>query len=193
MAVSFLVALVNDKGLTIEQYLLIGVVLVPLGIFIGVTAATELIFKEQQKIIQIIFAIIGAVFEIFFIYCIFNEPSLIGDINGIVDLELSPIAQLYLLSMAGVILLLGILFSRESLKSDDPEIKLKGKMILIAFITFSIGAVMEATIPLNLANEAQYILMLLISRTILIFSAIAFYCGFYLPKFMKNLFIKEER
>ena len=48
---------------------------------------------------------------------------MIGELNGIVDLELSPIAQLYLLSMAGVILLMGILFSRESFKSDDPEIK----------------------------------------------------------------------
>ena len=77
----------------------------------------------------------------------------------------------------------GILIARESLKSEDREIKLKGRFLLIAFISWTIGALMDAALDPN-------IITLTIARLILISSAIEFYCGFLLPERIKKIFLK---
>ena len=78
----------------------------------------------------------------------------------------------------------GFLFTRESLKSEDLEIRLKGKLIFIAFILFTIGSGLDTSIPLNFVT-------LPIIRGFEIASAIVFYFGFFLPKWFKK-FIKKE-
>ena len=71
------------------------------------------------------------------------------------------------------------------MKSDDPEITLKGKFFIVAFVSWAIGAVMDAALPLNIVT-------LTIARIILISSAIEFYIGFILPKIVKKLFLKKK-
>ncbi|MHA1489264.1 MAG: hypothetical protein ACTSRI_06380 [Promethearchaeota archaeon] len=83
-----------------------------------------------------------------------------------------------------IILITGLLFGRETFKSDDPEIKLKGKMLILAFPSFAIGAILDATIPFTAIT-------LIIVRLILISSSIEFYGGFILPKWMKKLLLKQ--
>ena len=75
-----------------------------------------------------------------------------------------------------------ILFTKESLRSQSPTIKLKGKFLSIALITFVIG-VLIPYISIDISA-------LIISRLTLIVSAIGFYIGFMLPKWVENLFIK---
>ena len=77
----------------------------------------------------------------------------------------------------------GILIARESLKSDDKEIKLKGRFLLAAFISWTIGAIMDAALQPN-------IITLTIARLILISSALEFYTGFLLPEKVKKIFLK---
>ena len=65
-------------------------------------------------------------------------------------------------------------FSVKSIKVDDPEIKWKGKFLLIAWFSFTIGAILDAALPLTEIT-------LIIVRLILISSSIEFYLGFFLP------------
>ena len=74
---------------------------------------------------------------------------------------------------------MGVLIAINSIKSDTPEIKLRGKFLLAAFISWSFGAIADATIPLT-------VITLPIIRIILITSAIEFYIGFVLPDWIKK-------
>jgi hypothetical protein len=79
-----------------------------------------------------------------------------------------------------------MLFVRETFRSENREMLIKGKFILIAFLSFIIGQIMEILIPLTLAT-------VVITRLILISSSIEFYIGLILPERIKNLILKEEK
>jgi hypothetical protein len=72
-------------------------------------------------------------------------------------------------------LITGIIFAIKSMRLDDPEVQWKGRFLLLAWISFGIGAILDASLPLNA-------LTIIIIRLILISSAIEFYFGFFLPK-----------
>ena len=186
-SISFLVALITGTGLTPTLYFLIGFIVSPVVLIIWMWAFTDLAFKNQQKIIVGIYAIIGIAFEIYLVYYLFivNEPGVIGDLNGILDATYRGVAILYSIFIVLTMLITGILFGRESLKSDDPEIRLKGKLLILAFVLWVVGAIMDAALPLE-------IITLTLARLILIFSAISFYCGFLLPGVVKKIFLKEN-
>jgi hypothetical protein len=91
-----------------------------------------------------------------------------------------------------VLLVTGTLFARRSLRSDNEEVKLKGKLLLAAFLSFSIGAILDSMIGGILGdNDPLLPIMVVIVRIILISSAIEFYGGFILPKWLKDLFLKQ--
>jgi len=183
--VSFFYALITDNGLPLQTYVLLGNILTPFGIFIGVAAFTELLYNDYQKQLLILFGILAVVMEILIIYLVVFNPEFIGTLNDRVDFEYSIFFQLYLLAMLVVILIAGILFCSKSIVSDDEMIKLKGKLLLAAFIMFSIGTAMEATVPLDYIT-------LVVTRLFLLFSALTFYGGFILPKWMGRLFGVEQ-
>lgn len=183
--ISFFVALATDQALPLQIYVLLGNAFIPFGIFIGVAAFTELLYNDYQKTFSLIFGFIAVLMEIFIIYLIVFNPSFIGSLNDRVDFEYSFFFQAYLLAMLSVILVSGILFSVKTFKTDNTTVKLKGKLLLVAFISFSIGTAMEATLPLNFIT-------LVITRLLLLLSAITFYGGFILPKWMSSLFGVEQ-
>lgn len=184
-SISFLVALFNNgQGISDSLYFIIGNVLIPISVFIWMIAFTDLLYKEKQIIILVIFTAFGAGFYILFFSLLLSDPSLIGTIHGIVDVEYQSYMMIFLLAVVAIILITGIIFARESLKSTNSEVKLKGHLLMAAFILWSVGAILDAAIPLT-------ILTLIITRAILILSSIAFYGGFILPKWMKNIFLGE--
>jgi hypothetical protein len=86
--------------------------------------------------------------------------------------------------MVAIFEIIGFVFVKESLKSDKPEIRLKGKLLFLAFLSFIIGTTTEI---INLP-----LIIIVIGRVILIFSAFAYYCGFMLPRWIKELLLKES-
>jgi hypothetical protein len=181
-SLSFLVALGNGIGISPELYFLIGNILVPLAIALWLVAFTEFLYTEKRKLILLTFGIYGLIFEILFFIFLFLNPSLIGELNPPVDVIYKSFILIFLLSFITIVVVTGILFARLSLKSDDPEVKLKGKLLIIAYIAFTIGAVSDA-FPLNIYT-------IIITRVILILSAICWYGGFLLPKWMKKYLLK---
>jgi len=184
-SLSFLVWLNNGVGLTPRMYFLIGNALVPLAIAFWLLAFTDFLFTEKRKLILLLFSIIGVTFEIIFFAFLFTNPDLIGHLNPPVDVSYNPFIMIFLLIFILIVVISGLLFARLSLKSDDPEVKLKGKLLVIAYIAFFVGALLDSSIPLE---EPGIIFV----RLILIASAIFWYGGFLLPHWMKKLFLKQK-
>jgi hypothetical protein len=69
------------------------------------------------------------------------------------------------------------------MKSSDPTVQLKGKFILIGMLSFCIGAVFDAGIPLES-------IWLIVIRILLITSAIEYYIGFLLPERLSDFFLR---
>jgi len=182
-SLSFLVSLSNGVGLDPTIYFLIGNTLVPLAIALWLIAFTDFLFTEKRKLILSVFAIIGIIFEIMFFTLLLIDPVLIGSLNPPVDVSYNFFMMIFLLIFILIVVISGLLFARLSLKSDDPEVKLKGKLLVIAYIAFFVGALLDSSIRLN---ELGIIFV----RLTLIASAIFWYGGFLLPHWMKKLFLR---
>ena len=93
--------------------------------------------------------------------------------------------MVFLISFLLIVVVTGLLFANLSLKSKDAEVKLKGRLLVIAYIAFSIGAILDSSIPLDPV-------LIIITRIILIISAICWYGGFLLPKWMRKFLLKRK-
>ncbi|MGQ4874393.1 MAG: hypothetical protein ACP6IY_10015 [Promethearchaeia archaeon] len=181
--ISFLLYIFIGVGLNLTWYLFLGLFFIPLGVFLGVTAFTELIYKNRQRMLQIIIISGGAVFDVIFLYFLLKDPTLMGELISVVDIKFSIIVLTFLLVNGPICVICGALFARESLKSQNPEIRLRGILLIIAFTSFAIGAVTEILI-----NESLYTL---IARVFLIFGIIFFHEGFILSNFLRKKLLKE--
>jgi len=182
---SFLLAIITGKGLSFEIYVIIGNCTVPIFLMLLTASMTELIFKKERIILLLIAAIYGILIEIYIFYSLNTNPDSLGTLNGIVDIEYKGILRYYLVSIIIIILISGILIGRQSIRSEKPEIKLKGKFLLIAFILWVVGAFADAVLPLT-------VITLPIIRIILILSSGLFYFGFILPKFLRRIILHEK-
>ncbi|MFX0030994.1 MAG: hypothetical protein ACFE8B_17400, partial [Candidatus Hermodarchaeota archaeon] len=148
-SLSFLIALSNGVGITPEAYFLIGNLLVPLAVALWLLAFTEFLYTEKRKLILSVFIIIGLIFEVLFLTFLFVNPDFIGELNGPVDVNYKSFILIFLISYLLIVVITGFLFANLSLKSKDREVKLKGKLLIIAYISFSVGALLDSSLPLN--------------------------------------------
>ena len=97
-----------------------------------------------------------------------------------VDIDYTIYAIVLLFANLLIFFITGFLFVIKLIQSEIPKIRLKGKLLLVAFICFLIGTALDliATTPLF--------------RLILVLSAIIFYMGYILPKPITKLFLKKE-
>ena len=196
-AVSFLMSLFIQQTLRTDWYLIIGNVFVPVALICWVIAYTDMVNKEKQKIAVALTLIFGIVFEGLFFYQFFLNPNLIGVITQSrpFSADLGYFLAI-LLSISFLILFVtGFKFARKSVKSENKEVRLKGKLLQFAFVAFTIAALLEKTARSILIGtvfisplEPILTVMLVVVRVLLISSAIAFYGGFLLPQWMKKIF-----
>jgi len=185
-AISFLQALITGEGITIELYFLIGNVFIPIAILSWLNAFTNLLFEDKKRTILIATATVSCLFEAFFLYFLFTDVTIIGELQGLVDVQYKSFVLLYLFLAIVITLITGILFARESLKSDNPNTRAKGKLLVVAFVSYVVGAILDSAIPLNLIT-------LPITRMIMVISSITFYGGFILPNWIKKFVLKDEK
>jgi len=187
-AFGFLAILITGTALPDVILLLLGVFLIPMLCLFWLTAFTDLLFKEYQRKILKGFIIYGTIFEVILIMSLIFDPKLIGTISGYFDPNYGLFVRAYEISLLGVILITGTLFARESMKSDIPEIKLKGKFILIAIYSFIIGGALDIIALVNFPSLTSIILMVT-ARAILLTCAIEFYIGLIMPERVKKLLL----
>jgi len=184
---SFLVALIADGDgfmSTPPLYFIIGAVPLPITAFLWMIAFTDLLYRDKKKIILLIIGVTGIIFEIALFTLLLIDYDLVGIVSSPVDADYELFVTIYQIFLVILVLVSGILFARESLKSKIPEINLKGKLLLAAFLSFVIGSILEILSGISIA-------LLIIARLLLITSSIEFYGGFILPRWMEKLFLKK--
>ncbi len=184
--ISFLVSLINGVGIPETLYYIIGNVSAPFILIVWMIAFTEFFYTDKRNLLLGGSVIYGIVFEVVFFSLLAMGPQYIAHFNPPIDVEYQ---GLFLIFAASIILIMtttGIIFSYKSIIVFDPETKIKGYFLLVAFISYAIGAFLDAAV------EGGGYTLLIITRLILISSAIEWYMGFMLPEKVKNLLIKEK-
>ncbi|HUW90603.1 MAG TPA: hypothetical protein VMV43_08780 [Candidatus Nanopelagicaceae bacterium] len=198
-AVSFLMSLIIQQTLSIEWYFIIGNSFVPVAIICWVIAYTDMTNKKIQKLAVGLILIFSIIFEGLFFYYFFLDINLIGVINPLrpFSADLGYFLTILLFISFLILFVTGFKFARKSIKAENKEVRLKGKLLQFAFIAFTIAALLEKTarsilIGTVFADPTILLLsvMLVVVRLLLISSAIAFYGGFLLPRWMKEIFMQ---
>jgi len=181
-SISLLTFLLFGVVLSVEILLFIAIFFLPIIQILWIMVIC--VFKEvkKRKLIVGIFIIEGILFEIYFLLNLFTNPSAIGEFSGTFDMNYKLWVNLFLFSLLIIFLITGTMLAWESFKTDDPEVKLRGKLLFLAFYSFIIGSILDIF-------SANSILLLTIARLILISSAFEFYSGFILPNWMKKRFL----
>ena len=188
-AITFIAILLTGSSLSDNTYLNITIIIMvistaftPISITCWLIVITKFLNVSSRKVIIITFIILMTIFEILLFTFLFTDLSLIGNFIGPFDYQESIFTTIFYLFTMVIVFITGIYFVKESLKSDSPEINLKGKLILLALLSFMIGAL----IPYIIYN----IPALIISRLILVSCSIEFYLGFTLPKWAQKFLLK---
>ncbi len=185
---SFIIALIfNGTGYmtTPHIYFIIGFTPLPIAAFIWSIVFTDLVYQAKKKTFRMIFGFIGIIMEIIFFILLLIDPRLIGEVISPIDADYDLFITFYQFFLVIYMLITGILFGRASLKAENPEIRLKGRLLIIAFVSFVLGAILEILSGIS-------VIIMIIARLVLISSSIEFYGGFMLPNWMKKLFLRNN-
>ncbi|TXT63281.1 MAG: conserved membrane protein of unknown function [Promethearchaeota archaeon] len=191
--VIFINFLLTGTVIQMTFWVILGVAFLPFTVIVGIMAYLIVLPIEENKkqIIRVITYSPNIIYEIFLLFAIFlgnieiwiAEHDPLGE-EGAFVIDWSYLSIPYFILSLIFFLIFGLWFSRLSMKSDNPEVKLKGKFLFIAFISFAVGTMIDFIIP------SPYIYM--VARLILLSSSIEFYAGLLLPRWIANLLIERE-
>ena len=204
-SLSFLINLFTQQSLNIGWYFIIGNCFIPIALIAWSMAFTDMIYRQSQKKIVFTVIILSILFEIvfFILYFIelqqpnpFTTENLIGTINPLrpFTVDFGIFIIVYLIIIILYMLVTGVIFAQKSINLEDREVRLKGKLLRAAFITFAVAAVLDASLGMIFENPADPLLAIfvVVVRILLIFSSLEFYGGFLLPRWMKEVLMKKE-
>ncbi|MHA2397573.1 MAG: hypothetical protein ACXADU_01620 [Promethearchaeota archaeon] len=197
-SVSFIMNLFIQQTLSTEWYFIIGNVLLPVPLITWILAYSDMISRDRKKVYTSLVLAGSAVFEIIFFALLFIDVNLLGTMTSTFSTDFGIFLTVSLFLTLIIMLVTGLKFAGNSIRSDEKEIRLKGKLLRAAFISFTIAAILEKSarsIMLGLVfdNPTNPILstMLAVVRTLLVLSAFEFYGGFLLPRWMENILSKK--
>jgi len=194
-SISFIMNIIFQESLAIDWYFIIGNVTMPIALLVWLIAYTDMINKKNQKIIVILAVFYGVIFEIVFFYLLIMDKNQIGIINPLrpFTVEFGIFITIFLMIVIVILLVTGLNFAQKSVKSEDRDVRLKGKLLRAAFITFTIAAVLDSLLGtiFEVPTDPLLAIMVVITRILLIISALEFYGGFILPKWMHTIFTKK--
>ncbi len=178
---SFLVSLYNN-GMGLQYmpsiFFGLGTVLLPVPIILWFRALFELLKIEKQNLILIISALVALIYEIVLWFYLITDPSIIGTIISPFDANYGMFMTIVQVLSLLIVIITGYKFGSISLKSERVEHQIRGKFLIIAFISFTIGALFDVI-------SALALFLIVIGRIIIISSGYEFYLGFILPKFVR--------
>jgi hypothetical protein len=147
---------------------------------VWLVALNDLTKLKKFNILISAYAIYAVIFEVLILYFLFTDISVLGVQVDPVNVDLGLFLIAYLLIDLIIFIIAGFHFAFRSLRSDKPDIKLKGKFLVLAFLIYLIGAALETVLSFPPF------------RLILIVSAVMFYIGFMMPEVIKKRFQKLE-
>lgn len=171
-----------DFKISDAQYLALGNLALPFAAIFWIYAFVIIMDFKKGYIFLIAYIIFNAIWLIITISGLATDNiSLIGTVEeeGF-DSTHSSLSEIFVYTVIIIFLITGIIFSVKSIRTGDPEIKLKGYFLLVAWILFTLGGLLDS----GLENPTP--VSLIIVRLILIVSAICYYLGWFLPKVISN-------
>jgi hypothetical protein len=193
-AISFLMNILIQQSLAVEWYFIIGNCFIPLALLCWFIAYTDMTNKKNQKLIIFLTILFSGLFELMFFVFLFTDITQIGIISPArpFTVEFGLFITVYLVIIILILLITGIKFAQKSIRSEDRDVRLKGKLLRAAFITFSIAAVLDSLLGMIFGDPTDPLLaiMVVIVRILLIISAFEFYGGFILPRWIHAIFGK---
>ncbi|TXT65966.1 MAG: conserved membrane protein of unknown function [Promethearchaeota archaeon] len=147
-------------------------------------SVTTLLYERLKREIMIPSLIIFGLYEIIFLILLFVNPNLVGIVRPTYIVDRTLFTLTFTILAIIIALIMGFLLSFEALGSSDVKIKWKGRFLLIAFILFTLGAILDSF------SWTEFSIIFLI-RTLLIISVVSYYFGFFLPESIARLLIKD--
>lgn len=179
--------LIETAGFITIRFI-IGYTSIPIITVLWFIVFTELKYNKTKRYLIWLFALISVVCEvIFFVFLFTDQYNLIGYFSGPFTAVYRPFTRFSLLFFLGSSLITFLMFAGSSLKSENAEVKLKGKFLIIAFLTYTTCAVLD-----SFAFFLTQPIMVVVIRIFLMLSAIEFYFGWILPNIIKRIFVKNE-
>jgi hypothetical protein len=185
-ALQFIATTIFGVAISADLYFFIANAFIAPIHVIWIYAISNFLFPQRKKTIVALFSIEAVAYEGLFLVLFFLNPTLIGDQKSFFVVEWAIWIQIYLLISIALFLITGFLFVRQSLKSKNKELILKGRFLIVAFLLFTAAALIDV-----IGADSPTELTIFLARTFLIVSSICFYIGFTLPHFIKGLFIRE--
>ena len=191
----YLYWIITGEFLSYQIYVLIGTVGIPIAILAWLNVYLSTIKPNKKKLVLILYGIFSIFFELYLFYFLLLAPgapvdSLLGiiiDPTNPMDIDYKGFVLIFLGVSILTSCITGFHFALKSMKKEEPpEIRWKGRFLLIAFLFFGISAIFDALIEMDP-------ILLVVMRIILALAMFLFYLGFILPRWIKKvLSIKEE-
>ncbi len=186
VVIDFLSLLLFDVPTPLTVHLLVIGGALPFTQLAWVAGITSLTMDDEstRKKLLIIGTIIALIFSTVYIYFSITNPIIWGEKITPIQVKLSFYNQLHYAVEIMVFMVPALWFSKKSLSSANPEIKLKGKVLTFTFVL--------SIVMTSLELLSTGVLIYLIARTMAVIVSILFYLGFMLPSWFKDMIIKKE-
>lgn len=166
-------------------YLYLMTAFIPLALIFWIISFAILIYPTHKKQIIIPYLIICMSYFIIYHILFFINLDYISKYKGHFQYQHSIFIYIFLVFTLFSAMITGFLFALKSTKSEDPRIQWKGRFLFLAILLFIIGVFFDTF-------SFGSVIMQTIARFILIFSAIEYYMGFFLPKKLENWLTKDK-
>ena len=190
----YLYWIITGEFLTYQIYVLIGTVGIPIAILAWLNVYFSTINPKKKKLVLILYGIFSIFFEMYLFYFLLLAPgapvnSLVGiiiDQANPMDIDYKGFVLIFLGLSILTACITGFHFAAKSMKKEEPpEIRWKGRFLLVAFLFFGISAIFDALIEMGP-------ILLVIMRIILALAMFLFYLGFILPGWSRKLLSIKE-
>jgi hypothetical protein len=186
-AIAFILLLFN---ITMDATIrfIIGYVFIPIITTMWMDLFTDFLFQSKKKLLVILFSLISISCEIlFFSFLFVNREVLIGSFITHFQARYSLFIRITMIFFLVSALVTFLIFAGNSVKSNEREVKVKGIFLIIAFLTYTICAVLDS-FAFFLAQPVAVVII----RILLMTSAIEFYFGWILPDPIKKILLKNK-
>ena len=187
IAFNFIIILMFNVVPPMEAHILINGGCVTISNFFWIMAVLSIskIDKKTQKVILTILGIFAVIVEVIFVYLTLTGwTSIMNRLITPIYGDYTQLAEMFYMFQLIIFIIPGFWMSIKSIKTVDKDVKLKGKLLTLSFLLFTVGAIFNIFIT--------ELLLFIIGLILITLSAIFFYYGFTLPNWIKNLFIKKK-
>jgi hypothetical protein len=178
-AFSFMSYVLFDVRFEAELYLFIGNFFIPIALITWIYSFVTLAYPKYKKKLLYPYTIVSIAFMVFIVIALFIDYRLIGRLEDSFNSTHSNYSLAFVFFALASVLITGIAFARQALSSIEPTIVWKGRFLLLAFLIFIPGALLDAIVP-------PIPILLILIKVFLVISGILYNFGFFLPKVIED-------